>query len=148
MNQTISPTPGALVTIRVVARQTSGSVAQRNVVLTAHITVTNRTDHPVSLYGTCQQEAIVASLAPQNTQGAPIELVGSPNCPIVTGADLQPAIAPYNAHIYTRIYELFGFASGWQAGIYIFTVVVPAWHQDMASGLGGSATGQTTLTLT
>ncbi|HEX8733597.1 MAG TPA: hypothetical protein VF725_16215 [Ktedonobacterales bacterium] len=142
-----SPTPSPAVTVRLAARQ-SGSIAERDLVLTVAITVENHTSQPVSLYGSCQRQAILISLTPQGSSQPPLQLGDGDSCPIVTGGDLRPATPANSAHTYTQTLALFSFSPDWTPGAYTMRATIPAWSQPGATGLGGSASGETMITLT
>lgn len=130
-----------------VKAQQSGNIAQHNVYLSVAITVHNHTKQTISLFGSCQQEAIVVSLTLETPAGSTIELTGSPNCILGTSYHLQPDISAYNAHIYVQKYNIFSFDSRWQAGTYVVAAEVSDWRTPTASGPHGSAVGHTSITL-
>lgn len=142
---TVMPTPSVLVSVHPSAQQV-GSIAQHNLVLTVDVTVSNHTNQAIWLLGSCEREPIIVSLAPQGAPGPGVQLTGAPNCIIGTSYDLQPGVAADGSHTYTQRLSIFSWADDWQAGAYVLTASLPAWHQKK-SGIAGSATGQMTITL-
>jgi hypothetical protein len=167
----INPTPNKFATQTVKAQQNSpvtvgvsvlkqrGSLAQRDIVLTIQIAVTNRTSRPIWLFGICTRPAIVVSSSSRQTPAQTRQLVGSSTCVLpsaqVYSQNIGPGIAPGATAVYRQYLSLFTYYQEWSAGSYTLTAILTDWHQgtidqDNAPGsafLFGSAQGATAVTL-
>jgi hypothetical protein len=112
-------------------------------------TVSNHTDQPISLIFACALDPVVVSLALQGTGEPATQLTSSPNCPLpsLTPSDLKPPVGAGSAHTYTLRLPIYNWRSDWVGGVYTLTATITRWHQPGDSGLSGTATGQTTITL-
>lgn len=129
-------TPVPQVTIQATA-QSLGTVAQQNVKLVVAVTVTNHTNLPIALYGTCEYQPIVLYFDGQ-------DVVGGLGC-VGLGHDLAPAVAPGTSHTYIWHADLSGRML--QAGTHTLKIVAPLWHQGQDFAVAGTLTTQIPIML-
>lgn len=143
--QPATATPIPQVTMRMAAQQ-SGTIAAQNAVLVVSVTMSNHTNQPISLHGSCMREPIIVSL------GGEI-LTGIPNCVLNSEFDQPPPTAPDSSHTYTLRIPLSGPGAigpnnaPWQPGTYTLKVTVPDWHQDPNGPATGSLTQEMSFIL-
>lgn len=162
VTQTVQAEQQGLVTVRLGAvsvKQQFDEATQRLLLeADARITVTNHTNLPIHLAGTCIMPFLLLSLGPADLSQRPLVFGPTSNCVLENPVDIGPAIAPGGSETYQAPNETSEFSapSPWPAGQYILTATATGWHQGTleqtstptSTLLGGTAQGQTLVTLT